>query len=109
MPQCTFAPSGHRRPSVTVNVDSGPQAQWRLMRTVVEATQIFGVPPPGWSAPIGLSGLGPYASWFPELGALMATNGADLVTVGVDWPRASRGAKIELARQIIVPFRRHSR
>jgi hypothetical protein len=109
MPQCTFAASGHKRPSVTINIDNGPQVQWRLMRTVVEASQIFGVPPKGWSPPIGLNGLGPYASWFPELSALMATNGADLVTVGVDWPQASRKAKISLARQIMIPFRRRSR
>ena len=45
MPQCTFAPRGHRRyPSVKLNVDSGPQARFRLDRTVTEASQIFGVP-----------------------------------------------------------------
>lgn len=110
MPQCTFAPRGRRRyPAVKVNVDSGPQARFRLDRTVTEASQIFGVPPPGWHPPIGLNGLGPDASWFPELGALMALSGSgvDLLTVEVSWPRASRNAKIALARRIIVPFRRH--
>lgn len=110
MPQCTFAPRGRRRSlSVTLNVDDGPQVKYRLDRTVSEASQIFGVPPPGWHPPIGVSGLGPDASWFPELSALMATNGADLLKVDVNWPRASRGAKIALARRIIVPFRRRSR
>jgi hypothetical protein len=109
-PQCTFAPSGHgRRPSVTVNVDSAPQAAWRLSRAVTEASQLFGPPPPGWKPPIGLNGLGPDASWFPELDALMATNGVDLVTVDVNWPRASLNAKIALARRIVVPFRRSAR
>jgi len=104
MPQCTLRPRGHGRPSVMVNVDNGPQAAWRLMRTVVEASQIFGVPPPGWAPPIGLNGLGPYASWFPELDALMATNRVDLVTVNINWPRAPRKAKIALARRIVVPY-----
>jgi hypothetical protein len=108
MPQCTFVPSGHKRPTITINVDNGPQVAFRLMRTVVEASQLFGAPPPGWSPPIGLNGLGPYASWFPELGALMATNGADLVTVDVNWPQASRKAKIALARRIMIPFRNRS-
>jgi hypothetical protein len=109
MPQCTFAPRGHRRyPSVKVNVDSAPQARFRLDRTVTEASQIFGVPPPGWHPPIGLNGLGPDASWFPELGALMALSGSgiDLLTVDVSWPNAPRNVKIALARRIIVPFRR---
>jgi hypothetical protein len=74
------------------------------MRTVVEASQIFGTPPPGWAPPIGLNGLGPYASWFPELGALMATNHVDLISVDVNWPRASRNAKIALARRIVLPY-----
>jgi hypothetical protein len=104
MPQCTFSAHGHRALSVTVNVDNGPQADWRLMRTVVEASQIFGVPPPGWKPPIGLNGLGAYASWFPELNALMAANHVDLLTVTVDWRRASRPAMIALARRIVVPF-----
>ena len=108
MPQCTFAPRGHKRPSVTLNVDSGPQVRFRLDKTVTEASQIFGVPPPGWKPPIGVNGLGPDASWFPELGALMATNGVDLLTVDVNWPRAPLKAKIALARRIIVPFRRGS-
>ena len=110
MPQCTFAPRDHAGdPSVKINIDSGPQARYRLDRAVTEASQIFGVPPPGWHPPIGLNGLGPDASWFPELGALMALSGSgiDLLTVDVSWPRAPRKAKIALARRIIVPFRRH--
>lgn len=109
MPQCTFAPRGRRRyPSVRVNVDDGPQASFRLDRAVTEASQIFGVPPKGWHPPIGLNGLGPDASWFPELNALMALSGSgvDLLTVDVSWPRAPRNAKIALARRIIIPFRR---
>ena len=75
MPQCAFTarPGGHRV-RVMVNVDSGPQAYFRLLRTVNEASQIFGVPPPGFHPPQGLSGLGPFASWFPATDRLMATN-----------------------------------
>jgi hypothetical protein len=106
MPQCTFADANHRTPSVTVNVDNGPQAFFRLARTVEEASQIFGPPPPGWHAPLGLHGLGPYASWFPELGSLMviSTNKVDLVTVHVTWPQVLRGKRIALARRIVLPF-----
>lgn len=103
MPQCVYRT---RRVSVTVNVDNGPQAGWRLMRKVVEATQIFGPPPPGWQAPIGLYGLGAYASWFPNLDALMANNHnrTELLTVTIVWPHAKRAAMIKLARAAIVPY-----
>lgn len=106
MPQCTFAAPAHGAAhlSVTVNIDNGPQAAFRLSRAVSEASQIFGVPPPGWKPPIGLNGLGPNASWFPELNALMAIGHGDLLTVTVDWRRASQPAMIALARRIIVPF-----
>ena len=84
-PQCVYVThpkAGHgplTKATVSVNVDNGATGDWRLMRTVVEASQIFGVPPPGWKPPIGEQHLGPYASWFPELNALMATNGVDLL------------------------------
>lgn len=101
MPQCTYrAPHA----SVTVNVDSGAQAAWRLMRTVVEASQIFGPMPRGWHPPIGLLGLGPYASWFPELDALMATNGKDLLDASVTWRHAKRAEMIRLSRAAITPY-----
>jgi hypothetical protein len=105
MPQCVFRA---RRATVTVNVDNGPQAGWRLMRKVVEATQIFGPPPPGWHAPIGLFGLGAYASWFINLDALMANNHdrKQLLTVTIDWRHAKRAAMIKLARTAVVPYRR---
>jgi hypothetical protein len=60
MPQCAFrARATGRTVVVTVNVDNGPQPYFRLLRTVNEAAQIFGVPPPGFQPPQGLSGLGP--------------------------------------------------
>lgn len=103
MPQCRFKAG---RVAVTVNVDSAPQADWRLMRTVDEATQIFGPKPKGWHAPIGLSGLGPYASWFINLDALMADNRirTELLTATVVWKHAKRAAMIRLARAAILPY-----
>ncbi len=115
MPQCEFrvarARGGgpHTRLTVTVNQDDGPQASWRLMRTVVEASQRWGgKAPSGWHPPIGISGLGPYASWFPELDALMATNRdrSTLLKVSIVWPRARRIEMLGLARAAIVPYRR---
>lgn len=110
MPQCAFTAraAGHRV-LVTVNDDDGPQAYFRLLRTVSEATQIFGVPPPGFHPPQGLSGIGPFASWFPNTHQLMATNNADLVTVTVTWPGAGRNAEVGVARAAVVPYlkRRH--
>lgn len=108
MPQCAFTAraAGHRL-AVLVNVDDGPSAYFRLLRTVDEATQIFGPPPPGFHAPEGVSGLGPFASWFPTRGQLMATNRVDLVTVGVTWPRATRDMEVNVARASIVPYLAH--
>jgi hypothetical protein len=105
MPQCAFrARAGGRKVVVTVNVDNGPQPYFRMLRTVDEATQIFGVPPPGFHAPEGLSGLGPFASWFPNADQLMATNYRVLVTVTVAWPGAGRDAEVGLARVAAVPY-----
>jgi hypothetical protein len=112
MPQCSYGVSSPRkggprtRVVVTVNVDNGPQAAWRLMRKVVEAAQLFGPAPPGWHAPLGLYGLGPYASWFVNLHALMAVNHTrtELLTATVSWKRAKRAEMIALARPVIVAY-----
>ena len=111
-PQCVYV--AHPKPghgpltmaTVSVNVDNAAQATWRLMRTVVEASQIFGVPPPDWKPPIGEQHLGPYASWFPELTALMATNGVDLLDASVTWRNASQAQRVALARAAITPYQR---
>lgn len=112
MPQCAYtvarAHKGgpHSHVLLMANVDNGPQAGWRLMRKVGEATQLFGPTPPGWHAPIGLSGLGPNASWFINLDALMAVNHArtELLTVTVSWRRAKRAEMVALARATVVPY-----
>jgi len=112
MPQCSFVvrrareDGPHDRVLVTVNVDNGPQADWRLMRTVVEASQIFGPVLPGWHPPVGLLGLGPYASWFINLHTLMCLNHTltQLLSVDVTWPRANRAQMIKLARATVEPY-----
>jgi hypothetical protein len=105
MPQCTFiSKSKAGRVSVIVNLDNGPQVVFRLDRTVEEATQLFGPAPPGWHAPIGLSGLGPYASWFTNNRQLLASNGTDLITVSVTWPHEPRPGMIKLARAAIAQY-----
>jgi len=105
MPQCGFkARAAGRTVVVTVNVDNGPQPYFRLLRTVNEAAQIFGVPPPGFHAPQGLSGLGPFASWFPNNDQLMATNDRLLLTVTATWPGVGRDEEVGLARAAVVPY-----
>jgi hypothetical protein len=105
MPQCAFSmrAAGHRA-LVTVNVDNGPSAYFRLLRTVDEATQVFGPPPPGFHAPETVAGLGPFASWFPNNHQLMATNDVDLLTVTISWPGATRNAEVKVAHAAIVPY-----
>lgn len=112
MPQCGYSIARahrggpHSHVLLVANVDNGPQAQWRLMRKVSEATQLFGPPPPGWHAPVGLSGLGPYASWFINLDTLMAINHAhtELLSVSVSWRHAKRAEMVKLARAAVVPY-----
>jgi hypothetical protein len=105
MPQCAFATHATgRRIAVTVNVDNGPQAYFRLTRAVSEATQIFGPPPPGFQPPQQVAGLGPAASWFPPSHQLLATNDVVLVTATVSWPQAKRNAQVRLARVAIEPY-----
>ena len=114
MPQCNYLIArAHRggpqdKVVVTVNVDNGPQPHWRLMRKVVEAGQLFGPAPPGWRPPVGVRGLGAYASWFPNLDQLMATNIGHvyLVTVGAIWHHATKAELRGLATKAILVYRR---
>ena len=114
MPQCNYlvarAHSGGPRGKVvvTVNVDNGPEPHWRLMRKVVEASQLFGPAPKGWRAPSAVYGLGPYASWFWNLNQLMALNVGHeyLLTVGVIWHHATKAELRNLAFKAILVYRR---
>jgi hypothetical protein len=113
MPQCNYlVADAHRggppgKVVLTANVDNGPQAHFRLMRKVVEATQIFGPVPKGFRPPIGIHGLGANASWFPALDQLMANNikGRYLLTVGVIWHRTTQAQKIAITRAVILVYR----
>jgi hypothetical protein len=110
MPQCTFsADAMDRHISALVNIDDGPQVEFRIERTLVEAQQLFGPPPPHWMPPIGLYRLGPYAAWYPVLQTLMATNGKDLLSITVTWPGAGRYVKVKLGRAVIGPYMKHGR
>jgi hypothetical protein len=110
MPQCTFtAHTKGRRLVLTVNVDNGPSAYFRLLRTVDEATQLFGPPPPGFHAPESVSGLGAFASWFPNNHQLMATNDVDLLTATVTWPGAGRDQEVRVAHAGVLPYYLHKR
>jgi hypothetical protein len=108
MPQCTFTAHTKRaRLVLTINVDNGPSAYFRLLRTVDEATQLFGPPPPGFHAPESVPGLGAFASWFPNNHQLMATNDVDLLTVTVAWPDANRDQEVKIAHAAVVPYYLH--
>ncbi len=117
MPQCNYvvarAHSGGPREKVvvTVNVDNGPQPHWRLMRKVVEASQLFGPAPKGWRAPSAVHGLGAYASWFWNLNQLMALNVGHeyLLTVGVIWHHATKAELRALAFKAMLVYRRIAR
>ncbi len=110
MPQCAFtAHTKGGRLVVTVNRDNGPSAYFRLLRTVVEATQLFGPPPPGFHPPESVPGLGAFASWFPNNHQLMATNDVDLLTVTVAWPGADRDQEVKIAHAAVLPYYLHRR
>lgn len=113
MPQCNFVIAHARRGGpagkvvITANIDSGPQAHWRLMRKVVEATQIFGPTPKGFRPPRQVPGLGPYASWFPALDQMMANNlgGRYIITTGVIWHHSTPAEKIAITRAVTLTYR----
>ncbi|HWD70257.1 MAG TPA: hypothetical protein VG293_08665 [Solirubrobacteraceae bacterium] len=113
MPQCNYLIAHARRGGprgkvvLTANVDNGPQAHWRLMRKVVEASQIFGPVPKGFRPPRQVRGLGPYASWFPALNQMMAINihGRYLLTVGVIWYHTTPTERIAITRAVITIYR----
>jgi hypothetical protein len=102
MPQCAFGVRG-RPVSVTANVDSSPQAYFRLERTAVEATQMLfpgQVAPP----PQQISGLGLDADWFPGTSRLMTTDGKRLVTVTVSWADTASARQLALAEAVARPY-----
>jgi hypothetical protein len=105
MRQCTFtaAPRGARGVRVTVNVDTGAQAYFRLERTVVEASQVFSTVRL-IAAPQQVPGIGLDADWFPAEQQLMTTDGRRLLTVSVGWGGASESRRRALAEVVVGPY-----
>ena len=101
MPQCSFTAhlSGGARFDTTVNVDTSPQPYAVLSRTIVEKQQVFG-PKRLVPAPVAVLHLGLLASGFPDLSALMSTDGKRLVTTTVKWAGVKQGTKVRFATQI---------
>jgi hypothetical protein len=96
MPQCDFRTPAVR---VSVNVDTAPQAYFRLERTAVEASQQFTAvrttPPPE-----DITGIGLDADWFPDRDQFMTTDGRRLITVAVRWPAASMARRRALGEAV---------
>lgn len=113
MPQCNYLIAHARRGGphgkvvITANADNGPQPHWRLMRKVVEASQIFGPTPKGFRPPFQVRGLGPYGSWFPALDQMMAINLGDqyIITVGVIWRHTTQTQKIAITKAVTLVYR----
>jgi hypothetical protein len=101
MPQCTFTahPAHASTVSMVANIDNGPQPYFILERTAVETSQLFG-PKRFVAAPTALNNLGIEADWFPNLGAVMSTDGLQLITVTMNWPGAPVGRKIALGEAL---------
>lgn len=104
MPQCRFRTrlANRRTVDVLVNVDNGPSAYFRLMRTEVEDSQPF----PNYTHPPAASvlHLGLEAAWFPQYPQLMATDGHRLITVAVTWRHEPQRDDRALAIAMVRPF-----
>ncbi len=98
-PQCTFdahlAQGTHVQ--VVANDDNGPQPYFVLERTQVEESQQF-TAQRMIAAPQPVTGLGIDAYWFPAEKKVMTTDGVQLITVTVNWPRATAARKRALAK-----------
>lgn len=95
-PQCDLSVV-RPRVVVTINIDSAPQAYFRMERTIEELAQQFTVNGPNHSPPTEVAHLGIDASWLPDESELMTTDARRLITVGVAWPGHRRPAEIALA------------
>lgn len=88
---CRFGAGGPHALSVTVAIDSAPQAHYRLDRQVVEYGQTIiwshqgSAPYPQYLAHLAME-----ADWLPVPRELLATDGVRIVDVSVGrWPRSS--------------------
>ncbi len=101
MPQCAFdlRLRGGRHITAIANLDTAPQAYFRLERTIVERSQIF--PSRLAPAPESVPGLGLEASWFPgSPPQLMTTDGTRLITISVTWPGSTARRQRHLAENL---------
>jgi hypothetical protein len=100
-PECRFSArlTSSQRVKVVANVDSAPQAYFRLERTIVEAGQQFGAVRT-FAAPVHVPHLGLDASWFPDQDQLMTTDGHRLITVTVSWRAVKARRRISLAAAV---------
>jgi len=105
MRQCTYGArvGDGRRVVVTVNVDTGAQAYFRLERTVVEASQVFSTVRL-IAAPQQVPGIGLDADWFPAERQLMTTDGRRLLTVSVGWGGATESRRRALVEAVVRPY-----
>jgi hypothetical protein len=93
---------------VLANVDSAPQAYFRLERQAIEYAQNVLWSHRGAGAyPQHIDHLGVDADWFPVEASVMTTDGRRLITVGVSWPGATTGrrrrAAEAVARTYLIP------
>jgi hypothetical protein len=105
MPQCALSAelSGASRVLVVANIDSAPQAFFRLERTAVEAAQNF-TSPRVVSPPQQVGGLGLDADWFPSSQQLMTSDGNRLISVSVSWRDAPAARKRGVAEAVARPY-----
>jgi hypothetical protein len=96
MPQCVFRAG---KLALTANVDTAPQAYFRLERTVVEETQQFSTTREVAPAQ-HIGGLGLDADWFPPENQLMTTDGKQFLTITVKWPKSSTAHQKALATAV---------
>lgn len=104
-PQCTYTTheAAGRRVVVIANVDNSPSPYFRLERTIVEASQVFGTPRLS-PAPVAVMNLGLEASWFPAYSWLMSTDGTLLITATVHLQGAKTGREIALGEAVTRPY-----
>jgi hypothetical protein len=105
MPQCALSVgfNAASRVLVVANVDTAPQAFFRLERTAEEAAQNF-TSPRVVAPPQQLTGLGLDADWFPSSQQLMTSDGVRLITVSVSWSGAAAARRRGLAEAVARPY-----
>jgi len=89
--------------TVTANIDTAPQAYYRLEREVIEDGQMFSTERES-PVPQNVSGLGLTADWFPLEMKLETTDGTRLITIEVAWPGRSVQAREATAEAVAAAY-----